>query len=319
MAGVEYVPEATCPKWEAQIRWAFIGDENLIEGFQMLCGYALLGTNPEHKFVILWGGGRNGKTTIQNVLGGVLGEYAAQAAPETFMARKNNDGPRSDLARIVGARLVTTAEPEKGKRLAINFIKRLTGGDALQFREMYEKEKEVKDPGILVMMATNPKPVIPEQTDAAWRRPLLWPFNAKVLDDQVIVHLDKKLLQEGPGILNWLLEGLKKYYQNGYRLKIPEAVKLATDEYKEEMDLLAPWRHECTMNNPEVETSSSVLFESHRQWETQPENMDDLNHPKVMSRQRFGRLMSERYSSKKDTNGNMVYLGIGLKGQGRLT
>ena len=53
----------------------------------------------------------------------------------TFIASKNEAHP-TDLAMLVGARLVTCTETEEGSRWAEPKIKLLTGGDEIQARFM---------------------------------------------------------------------------------------------------------------------------------------------------------------------------------------
>ena len=45
------------------------------------------------------------------------------------MVKPNSGGPTSDIARLKGARFVTTVEPNEGARLNEGLLKQLTGGD----------------------------------------------------------------------------------------------------------------------------------------------------------------------------------------------
>jgi putative DNA primase/helicase len=44
----------------------------------------------------------------------------------------------NDLAKLVGILFVAATETEKGQRLAESKIKRITGGDRIACRELYE-------------------------------------------------------------------------------------------------------------------------------------------------------------------------------------
>jgi putative DNA primase/helicase len=85
---------------------------------------------------ILYGTGTNGKSTFLNVIQNILGDYALSTWAETFMKR-NNDTATNDIARLRGARFVTTSETEQGKRLSEHLIKQVTGNDALTARFLY--------------------------------------------------------------------------------------------------------------------------------------------------------------------------------------
>jgi phage/plasmid-associated DNA primase len=57
-------------------------------------------------------------------------------------------------------------------------------------------------------------------------------------------HLEQKLMEEGPGILNWLLERARRWYGEG--LQTPNIIASATDEYRAEMDVIGNFiREQC--------------------------------------------------------------------------
>ena len=111
-------------------------------GFRRWPGIHFIAGNPEQVMFILHGTGKNGKSVTLETLSRVWGEYSVNIAPESLMQRRNNEAPRGDIARIAGARLITSSEGEDGARLAESIIKMLTGGDRVTVRRLYEKEFE---------------------------------------------------------------------------------------------------------------------------------------------------------------------------------
>jgi putative DNA primase/helicase len=77
-------------------------------------------------------------------------------------------------------------------------------------------------------MTTNHEPVIPGTDDGIWRRIWMVPFSVQIPEEKCDPDIAAKLLAESPGILNWCLEGLKRYYANGSRLVQPKKVSQAT-------------------------------------------------------------------------------------------
>ena len=128
---------------------------------------------------ILHGTGKNGKSVTLETLSRVWGGYAINIAPESLMQRRNNEAPRGDIARISGARLITSSEGEDGARLAESIIKMLTGGDRVTVRRLYESEFEFTPTG-KIWLSTNHKPVIQGTDVAIWRRLWLVPFNITI-------------------------------------------------------------------------------------------------------------------------------------------
>jgi putative DNA primase/helicase len=94
---------------------------------QRMLGYALTGLTRDHALFFLYGLGANGKSVLINTVIGILAEYHRTAPIEMLLASKHDRHP-TELAGLVGRRLVTATETEQGKRWAEAKIKVLTGG-----------------------------------------------------------------------------------------------------------------------------------------------------------------------------------------------
>ena len=159
---VAYDPDAACPTWDSFLARIMAGNANLISFLQRAVGYALTGVIREHVLLILWGSGRNGKSTFLNTLRTLLGPYAMKAPSELLMV-SNNDRHPTERADLLGKRFVAAIETEQGRRLAEVFVKEATGGDPIRARRMREDFWEFQ-PTHKVFLATNHKPVITGRT-----------------------------------------------------------------------------------------------------------------------------------------------------------
>lgn len=286
MAGTSYDPDAKCPVWEEHLRLVFGDAPDFISDFQMMCGYSLLGSNPEQILFILHGSGKNGKSVTLTALRGVLGEYAITVAPETLMAKKFNDGggARPDIARLFGVRLATSIEGERGARFGESLIKQLTGGDTVTVRRLYEKEFEF-NPICKIWFASNHLPTIRGTDQAIWRRVWLIPFVVSIPVEKRDVGIDEKFRQEYPGILNWCLEGLRRYHEAG-KMEQPKRVQHATETYRFESDTLAQFISDfCVISEKETCTRSG-LFHEYERW-------CECNNEKMISQKVFSRMIRE--------------------------
>jgi putative DNA primase/helicase len=162
---------------------------------------------------ILFGAGANGKSTFLNTLMKLLGDYAIATPTDTFMKR-NGEQISNDIARLRGTRLVTTTEAEQGKRLSEPLIKQITGNDAMTARFLYGEFFDFI-PTFKIFMATNHKPLIRGTDYGIWRRIRLIPFTTTITPEKQDKHLEEKLVREGPGILNWLIEGAQRWCEKG--------------------------------------------------------------------------------------------------------
>ncbi|MDR1252159.1 MAG: DUF5906 domain-containing protein, partial [Treponema sp.] len=231
IANVEYNPQADCPLWKQFIREIMDYKADVISFVQTAAGWALTGDISEQTMFILFGSGANGKSTFLNTIMNLLGDYALAAPTETFM-RKNGDQNTNDIARLRGTRFVTTTEAEQGRRLSEPLIKKITGNDQMTARFLYGEFFNFM-PTFKIFMATNHKPVIKGTDYGIWRRIKLIPFTTRIPEEKQDKHLESKLREEASGILNWLLEGTRRWKQE--RLKAPPAILNATDEYRGEM------------------------------------------------------------------------------------
>ncbi len=225
-AAVDYDEKAQCPQWLAHLNLIFGSDDDYLSGFQSMCGYTLLGTNPQQIMFILYGRGRNGKSKTIEVLARLFADYAVNIAADSLMA-KRFENARSDLARLAGARLATAAEGAEGARMDEAIIKQITGEYVITVRKLYENEFEFS-PVAKIWMTTNHEPVIPGTDDGIWRRIWMVPFSVQIPEEKCDTDIAAKLLSESSGILNWCLAGLSRYYANGNRLVQPRKVSQAT-------------------------------------------------------------------------------------------
>jgi putative DNA primase/helicase len=167
IANAEYDPGADCPMWKQFIREIMNYKTELVSFLQTAAGWALTGNIEEQTMFILYGSGANGKTTFLNTIMYLLGDYALATPTESFM-KKNGDQNTNDIARLRGARFVTTTEAEQGRRLSEPLIKKITGNDQMTARFLYGEYFNFT-PTFKIFMATNHKPVIKGTDHGIWR------------------------------------------------------------------------------------------------------------------------------------------------------
>ncbi|MEL6785363.1 MAG: phage/plasmid primase, P4 family, partial [Pseudomonadota bacterium] len=243
---VAYDPDAKCPKFEefldrVQPYDASEGDA-VLEFIRRFLGYSLTGLTQEQVLVFFYGGGRNGKSTLVDIVARIMGDYSASLPFETLAGteRRRGSDATPDLVRIPGSRMVRASEPEQGMDFREAMVKSLTSGEPILVRPL-NKEFQAVYPEFKLVISGNHKPSIKGGDDGIWRRFLLVPWLQQIPKKEVDKDLPKKLWEERSGILNWLLEGLITYLQHG--LMVPETVRAATDSYREESDVVSAFLH----------------------------------------------------------------------------
>lgn len=82
-----------------------------------------------------------------------------------------------------------------------------------------------------------------EVTDGIWRRLHLIPFTEQIPDDGKDPNLLDKLRAELPGVSAWCVRGCLEWQRIG--LAPPAAVAAATEEYRQEEDVIGRFMEDC--------------------------------------------------------------------------
>lgn len=309
LAAVTYEPlllnrdRIACPKFMAFLFRIMDGNEGLITFLQRLAGYSLTGLTTEQCFALLYGGGSNGKTTLLEILRGVIGEYAREAAFDTFLARRN-EGVRDDIAELRGSRFVSASEPEGGKRLSEALVKKLTGNEMMRARNLYQPGFQFR-PTFKLWFASNHKPDIKGTDLGMWRRVRLIPFEQTITDEEKDKHLaDRIAATETSGVLAWMVRGCLDWQRHG--LGTPPEVTAATDDYKSEMDTLGAFFEQACVKGDAVSAVSSDLYNTYRTWCALNGETPDSQRTFSLNLQHCG------LKAKKNGAGQMEWKGIGI-------
>ncbi len=280
---IDYVTGADCPTWRQTLNVIFGGDQTVIDYMQRAIGYSLTGDTSEQCLHLCHGTGSNGKSTLLDILGLLAGDFGAQADFQTFLERRG-EGPRNDVARLAGARLVRSSEVGDNKKLNEGLIKSLTGGDIITARYLYSEDFEFA-PQFKLWLAANHKPTIRGTDFAIWRRVRLIPFDVTITAEQADRELPTKLRAELPGILAWAVEGCQMWLESG--LRPPERVLAATADYKMESDTIAAFIADSCEVGGGYTAAAGSLYRAYARWA-------DENGEHAMTNTRFGRDLTDR-------------------------
>lgn len=129
---------------------------------------------------------------------------------------------------------MSTSETNEHTAYNEDLIKRLTGRDRIQSRQLYQNFQDWA-PVCTIWLATNHPPRFTSDDDAIWRRAKVIPFHTVLLGDGEVPDFAHNVLAaERNGILNWLLAGLTSYLANG--LQEPDEVKELAHEVRLQSD-----------------------------------------------------------------------------------
>jgi putative DNA primase/helicase len=195
----------------------------------------------------------------------LLGDYADVAPPGFLMARAFEGHP-TDLAELHGRRIIVCSELKPGDRFDESRVKLLTGGDRIKARRM-RQDFFGFNPTHKLWLLGNHRPEVGTGGYAFWRRMKLIPFERTVADDRRVENLaDVLVTEEGPGILQWLVTGARRYLNGPRDLTGPPQVRTATTAYADTEDHTGRFLGErCTLD-PAMRAEQAQLFSSYRSW-----------------------------------------------------
>lgn len=306
LSPIDYDPLAVCPVWDTFLQHVLSGKPELIGFIQRAAGYSLTGLTTERCFFLLYGMGRNGKSTLVETLQDMMADLAATTPTETLMATRDGSIP-NDIAALKGVRFVAASETGEGRKLAEAKIKALTGGDTISARFMRGEFFNFR-PVFKLWISTNHKPKITETTDAIWDRIRLIPFSVRIPKEQEDKQLKEKLRAELPGILAWAVEGcLEWQYKGG--LRDPAEVLAATSAYRQESDLLGAFIDDACVLAESAQAPAKALYATYTQW------CEDSGE-RAVTQTAFGKNLTDRGfdSARVGKERTRYWLGIGLKG-----
>ena len=266
LAPVTYDPAASSDKWTEFLETVTNGQSELGEFLARAVGYTLTGSTREEKLFFPHGPTASGKSTFIESVQTALGDYGATADFETFLRKRGDGGIRNDIARLAGARLVTSIEVEDGKRLAEGLVKSLTGGDTVAARFLHREFFEFV-PAFKLWLVANHRPKVRADDDAIWRRIVQMPFTHVISEDERDPSLKEQFKADKAiqaAILAWAVAGCLAWQRQG--LAVPGLVTEYTAEYRAENDPLAGWIEDFCELGPEHWTPTVALRGSYERW-----------------------------------------------------
>lgn len=224
IANVAYEPNAKHPDWVKAL--GAVPEEN-VEWLQAFLGQATTGYTPTEDILpVFSGGGRNGKTTLLQVILQVLGGFAVMVSDKVLTARPSEHS--TDLTDLRGARFALLEEFPDRMPLNSKRLKDICGTTNITARRMRRDNETFKATHTMVI-TTNHQIIVDSGDDGTWRRlaTIKFPYRYVTepvgpLDKKVEANLRDRLYAGRQGqheaVLAWLVEGAKRWYSRGKSL-----------------------------------------------------------------------------------------------------
>lgn len=249
---VEFNEKATCPTWNETLKYVFEGDEVLAKLIQQMFGYVLIGGYPFlHKAFVPYGEGRNGKSTVLDVLKKILGKGNFSS-----VSMANLNKPFS--AMLLDGKLANIASETPPTGIDAEIFKAAVAGESITaaHKGMDEYDLEVK---ARFIFACNGLPVFGDNSVGMKDRLVLIPFNRYIGEKERDKTIRNRLMNELPGILNWAIVGAQSILEDR-ELVASDKVDSLKEEYMIETDSVFSFFKECVEFKKDNAVSSGDVY-----------------------------------------------------------
>jgi len=293
---LNYDADAECPRFSNFIREILQDDDDLIDFMWRALGYSITGDTSEQVLFFLHGDGSNGKSSFLDTMQYVLGDYAVAAPPGLLMQNRGDKHPTA-IAELRGRRFVACEEVSEGGVMAEETVKQLTGTKYITARMMRQDYFTFPSTHKL-WLAANHKPQVKGTDYAIWRRIVLIPFERQFSEGDKDAQLLDKLFAEAPGIFAKICRHAQKVNETG--LQVPQGVHKASNEYREEQDIMGQFLLEECVMHPKEYVTACALYKRYKEW---AENTGD----KPVSQRMMGLYLQKRGLQKHKVSTSRWY------------
>ena len=215
-------------------------------------GYCLTGSVREEKALFIFGKGGNGKGTLTLFLMHIFGNYAVSVPIDAVVEAGRaaaNGAATPELNCLEKARLGIVEELKEGGRLDVAKFKRLTGGDKIPIRRLYQEYVHIEPTHKLVLSGNHLPTVTDTRDNGLLRRLLNVNFSADFRQNPDRALKEKLLAQDAKdAMLTLLVDAAQDWYKFG--LIETNRMKDATHDYLAANDFLSAFVDDyCTYDD----------------------------------------------------------------------
>jgi P4 family phage/plasmid primase-like protien len=197
------------------------------------CSVISTGLCGEHLqyFFVYTGKGSNGKSTLDGLTLKMLSNYGYNANVE-LLTGDMKSGPNPEVANMDQKRYVICAEPKEDVSFKMSNIKRITGDDEINARQLYSKKTDCKMNHTIAVSA-NTIPKTDEVNGAVMRRFRVIPFLTTAMDQE-----DYDMVEDKKNLCVKNRHYEKEEFKNSHRQALFEILRPFVADYYSRMDVL---------------------------------------------------------------------------------
>ena len=261
------------------------------------CGYCMTRDTGEQKFMILYGTGGTGKSTLINLLEKVIGEENVSH----ISLRELNQ--RFVSFGLFGKLLNACADLETTALEDPSLLKKILGEDTIRGESKGKDAIDFRSYAKLIF-STNGLPIIKnERSDGFTRRTLV--VRADVKPKKKDHSFFQKLESHMDEFIHLSVAALERMYARGEILE-SDSSKEITQQWREESDSVEAWRQECCTESKSIREEKQILYRSYSSF------CDETGRP-PLQKTSFYRAVRDKGFIEQKSNGVRYFVGLQLK------
>jgi putative DNA primase/helicase len=276
--GTIWDPEAECPQFEAFL--AQVMHEDYVALAWEMLGYLMLSGNPREAAFLFFGHGGNGKSTLIDLIGRLLGRE--NVASESL---DDLNGNRFRTASLFGKIANLAGDIDATYQENTAAFKRITGEDVITAEHKNMPPFKFQSWAVPVFSA-NKFPGSADLTEGYFRRWIVLHFHKRIPKDKIVDRgvLMERLERELPGIAAKAVAALRVLDERGRFEPTGEAVK-GKEMYMLEIDAVRQWLASAdVMAKPEGWTNIVTLYQAYSAWATRAGHRNPVREQEFQSR-----------------------------------
>ena len=241
---VVYDPSAYCADLDKMLNRVFLGDREVINLFEELLGYGLMGHAKFAKVFLFCGNGSNGKSTVLDLMRTFAGfnncsSLGINETTSTF-GKIELENKYFNIGDDIDKEVIKDT----------GTLKRISAGNAITVENKGEKKYSTTITTTLIYSA-NEIPKSFDKTDGFYRRWMIIPFNAtfSAADEDFDPMIEEKITtpEALSYMLNMAIRGAKRLLSQGHFTE-PKSVKEALEIYKADNSTVLSWIEDKELN-----------------------------------------------------------------------
>ena len=298
-----------CPVWDELLDLVTVGRKHMQTAIEEFVGYCLSGASYDrfNKFLILDGGGSNGKSTLIRVIRDLIGGDNC-----SYVSLESITKERFAAFSLVNKLVNFCSEEPKEAFANTGAIKKITGGDAIMVEEKHKGAFGYENIAKLVI-SYNKMPFFPDDSTGMKRRIILIPcdMNFEEQPNKKIEKPEKRIRDhEQPAVLRRCIEAYRKVIERGEFTSVEEGTQ-RVEEMVVESDPVKKFITEHVVKaEPNFYVSTNLIWEWFKEFQG-----GNTKHIRSNFMTSFGMRVKKMHNCKAIKEGSQRgYLGIRIEG-----